>query len=250
MWALPDIRRLNAEAGSKTFRQKLSRACRTGKLDGKKLGCEWAGHDGKCAGELRHYFWFDIFSNDPKGILTLCEHHDGYYGSPSEGYFECAYCNRVMVENYTWELYYHDTEDGHVCLPCYVERELAEPSNWIALTDAVIDALTFREVRKAKHLIGVQMPIPKGINFFGNTEMDGLSGGRLTGFSSCEESPDGAVEELKETLRRAQAEGHTRAILILDAAYQFSVSIGIYVPIHVPGELVFSGAQPDRLEIR
>ncbi len=250
MWSLPDIKRLNSEAQSN--RNKFKRAVRTGTLDRKKLQCEWRDHDepAKCSGDLHHYSVYDIFSDDPKGVLTLCEHHDGYYGSPSEGYFECIDCNRVTTENYTWELYYHDTEDGQLCLPCYADRELAEPSNWIPLTDAVIDTLTFQDVRKAKHLIGVQMPIPKGIKFLGNTEMDGSSGGRLTAFSSCEDSPDGAVEELKETLHRAQDEGHKRAILILDAAYQFSISIGIYVPIHEPGESILRGAQADRLEIR
>src|SRR5690348_12408001 len=100
MWSLPDINRMNSEAFQ--LKNKLEEAARTGTLDGEKLKCEWEGHSEPCDGELRHYLWYDIFSDDPKGILTLCEHHDGYYGSPSEGYFTCEDCERVMTENYTW----------------------------------------------------------------------------------------------------------------------------------------------------
>jgi len=39
-------------------------------------------------------------------------------------------------------------------LKCHAERELAKPDNWIELTEENISALTFRDVRRAKHLIG------------------------------------------------------------------------------------------------
>ncbi len=219
MWSLPDIQRMNAEAASE--KKKLERSVRTGILDRKKLVCEWAGHDGKCDGELRHYLWFDIFSNDPKGILTLCERHDGYYGSPSEGYFECGGCNRVMIENYTWEYYFADTDAGRLCLQCYAQEVLNDEDYWIPLTDQRIESLTFNDVLKTPHCIGVKMPVPKEIRFVNNVEFDSSTGQCISG---------GGLEELKETLRQLQDEGETRAILILDAAYQFAVSVGVYAP--------------------
>ena len=61
-----------------------------------------------------------------------------------------------MVENYTWELYYVIDEGELLCLKCHAVRDLAEPENWIELTDENISALTFRDVRRAKHLIRCQ----------------------------------------------------------------------------------------------
>lgn len=229
MWSLPDIQRMNSEAA--TNRKRLERACRTGILDRKKLVCEWANHDGKCEGELRHYLWYDIFSDDPKGILTLCERHDGYYGSPSEGYFECEACNRVFVENYTWEIYSAYFHDAQLCLPCYAEQVLSVEENWIRLTDERIESLTFNDVRKAPHCIGVEMPVPKQIRFVNNVEFDSSSGQCISG---------GGLDELKETLRALRDEGETKAILILDAAYQFAISIGVYAPTHGPNEVAES----------
>lgn len=218
MWSLPDITRMNSEAFQQN--KKLERAAHTGILDRKRLKCEWEGHYEPCEGELRHYLWYDIFSDDPKGILTLCEHHDGYYGSPSEGYFICEDCERVMVENYTWEHY--DTMVGEctmLCLPCAAARHLAEPDNWIQLTDERIDGIDFEEVRRAKHVIGAEMPVPKGIRFVNNVEFDSMDGHCING---------GGVEELQETLRQLKEDGEDRAVLILDAAYQFAVSVAVY----------------------
>lgn len=217
MWSLPYINRMNSEAYQQ--KKRLERAARTGFLDRQQLKCEWEGHRKPCEGELRHYLWFDIFSDDPKGILTLCERHDRYNGSPSEGYFECEGCNRIFTENYTWELYYHCGDDSMLCLPCYAAEELAKESNWISLTDAGIEAVTENTVREAKHLIGVKMPVPKGIRFVNNVEYDSYSGQGISG---------GGAEELKETLRQLQSEGEDRAILILDSAYQFAVSVAVY----------------------
>jgi hypothetical protein len=112
MWSLPDLKRLNEDA--EKFNSTLNQIVITGKTeDGEPLVCEWAGHDGKCEGEVRAYEYYDIFSDVPKGYLALCEKHDGYYGSPSEGYFECDACQKIFIENYTWELYRHDDEAGN-----------------------------------------------------------------------------------------------------------------------------------------
>jgi hypothetical protein len=221
VWALPTMKQLNQEAETKTFQDRLRRALKTGKLNGEVLTCEWAEHDdpSRCDGELGHYLHYDIFSDKPKGILTLCEHHDGYYGSPSEGYFTCEDCQRVHTENITWERYVHDTEDGPVCLPCYAKRVIADDDQWIPLTGERINALTERDLHKAPHCIGVQMPIPAGIEFVNNVEYDSYSGRGISG---------GGVEELKDTLNKLKAEGEDRALLILDAAFQFAVSVGLY----------------------
>ena len=218
MWSLPDINRMNAEAVTQQNKFKL--ACETGELDGEKLECEWRGHDdpSSCEGELRHYLWYDIFSDDPKGIVTLCEHHDGYYGRPTEG----GGSNKVFTENYTWERYEAIHEGDSLCLPCYAYEVLHDDDRWIQLTDEKINQLSFNQVKKSPHCIGVKMPIPKGIEFINNVEFDSMDGHCISG---------GGVEELKETLRELQTDGHKRAILILDAGYQFAVSIGVYAPV-------------------
>lgn len=222
MWSLPDINRMNAEALKQ--KPKLEKALETGELDGEKLVCEWQDHDEptECDGELRRYFWYDIFSDDPKGILTLCEHHDGYYGRPTEGYFECDGCSKVFVENYTWERYEAVTPDGDsLCLPCYAYEILHDDDRWIELTDERIAALNFTDIKKAPHCIGVKMPIPKGIEFVTNAEFDSMDGRCISG---------GGIGELQESLRQLKEDGVKRAILILDAGYQFAVSIGLYAP--------------------
>jgi hypothetical protein len=222
MWSLPDISRLNAEAAGKRHRNKLERAAKTGKLDGKRLECEQC--DKKAT---RTALYFDIFSDDPKGISSACdEHEDGI----EEGFFFCEDCERRFVENYTWELYYHVLPGGEqICLNCWAKRHLQEEKNWVVLTEQAIAGVTFEKVRKAPHLIAVSGRVPEGLAEFGNVELDSSNGGRLTGFSSSENTPEGGVKEIQEILQRAREEGHQEAVLICDGAYQFSVSIGVYV---------------------
>ncbi len=228
MWSLPDLARLNSQAASN--KKSLERAVRSGRLDGKFLTCEYAGHRGSdCHGRLHHYLWFDIFSDDPKGIITLCDHHDGYSGDPLEGYFTCAICERVVIENYTWDYYRTDVGGDIVCLPCAAKRYIAESGNWIALTPEAVAEVDFDRVRQAGHVIGVEMPVPASIEFKGHVELDSSTGGRLTGFSSCERTPDGGVAEIQQRLTELREEGYSRVLLIVDGAYQFSVSIGVYV---------------------
>lgn len=227
MWSLPDIARLNSHA--KDERVALINAVETGYLNGEKLECEHA--DNSCTEQMYHYLWFDIFSDDPKGVLTLCERHDGYSGSPTAGYFTCDSCQRVVVENYTWERYETTTDDGDsLCLPCAAERYIAEEANWIELTPENIESLDSNRVRKAQHVIGVRMPIHKQIEPFGNgVTLDSSSGGMVRGLSSADPTPDSGVRELRDELTAAMEDGHKRALLILDGGYQFAVSISVYV---------------------
>jgi hypothetical protein len=230
MWSLPDIARLNSRASDS--RVALQNAAETGFLNGEALECEHEGDN--CTDELRRYLWYDIFSDDPKGVLTLCERHDGYFGSPTEGYFTCDSCQRIMAENYTWELYYVHDKDGEIlCLVCAAERYIANETNWIELTPENIEAVDFKRVRQAKHVIGVKMPVPKSIEPYGDgVTLDSSSGGMVRGFSSADSTPDSGVRELRDELTAAMEDGNERALLIVDGGYQFAVHLGVYVRLN------------------
>jgi hypothetical protein len=223
MWSLPDIQRLNSEAHLN--RKKLERAVLTGVLDGERLGCE---HGDNCVGPLTHELWFDVFSNDPKGIVTQCEYHLEHYGTPA-GFFWCEKCCRLMIENYTWELYRTASEDGEqLCLCAAAEQLIDNEDNWIALTDEDIAVVTFEVIRQARHVVGVGTPVPKKIQLFDSITIDSSTGGAVRGFSSADPTPNGAVEQLQEILNQAKRAGYERAILIIDGGFQFAVSVGVY----------------------
>lgn len=215
MWSLPDIKTLNRRAA--TEKGKVLKAVKTRKIGNKKLSCE---HDhGDCNGPIRVYPWYDIFSDDPKGVIALCERHDGYFGSPTEGYFECGRCNKIFIENYTWENYYHhDDCDGQICLNCYARQVIGDATHpaWVK-TDGS-ETIDFDRIRQSPHIIAVEGPT-HGLEFLGNIEFDNTSG----------ETISGEVGDLHNLLKDAAAKGYYRALLVLDAAYQFAVSIGLYV---------------------
>ena len=196
-------------------------ALKTGKLDGERITCE---HCEKPATRL--YLWYDIFSDDPKGIIGLCDEHDYYYGDPAEGYFTCEFCGRVFITNYTWENYYVITEDGRtLCLNCYLDEQLENEENWIRSVDEVTENM----VRTAPHLIPVSSTYwKKHLEFVGNVEFDNLTGGKITGLSTSSTMQDG-IDDLKEIVKEALKIA-PKCMLILDAAYQFAVSIGVYIP--------------------
>lgn len=233
MWSLPDIKRLNFEAAMPSMKAKLTKQVR-GKA---ALQCDFCE---KPATRASRTLWYDIFSNDPKGVFGLCKQHEEYFGGTPEGYFYCDACGRTFIQNYTWENYFSQNEEGDtVCLNCRAEEYVRNQDNWISLEgecepDGVmvspsIEELDFERVSQSPHLIAVGGPIPEGIKLFKDVLLDSMSGGRVTGFSSSESSPEGGVEELKSILREARDEGYSEAILILDAGYQFCVSIGVYV---------------------
>lgn len=218
MWSLPNIKGINKKAAEDA--EKLFKAVKTGILDGIRIKCDWCD---KLAEHI--YPWYDIFSNDPKGIIGLCEEHDYYYGSPSEGYFCCSECDKVFIENYTWELYYKCTEDGEIlCLNCYFDKEIKNKENWISSAKEI----TWEKVSVSKHLIPVSSSYwKKHIRFIGNVEFDNITGEKVTGFSSTSSRDDG-LNKLKEFVDLALAENE-QCILILDGTFQFAVSIGVYV---------------------
>lgn len=237
MWSLPDTKRLNSEAqvDRKRLEQKrLEQAVLTGVLDGKTLCCEYGKN---CAGQLSHQLWYDVFSADPKGILTQCELHWGRCGIP-EGFFWCCACRRLMVKNYTWEAYSTDSKDPEkvclVCLRCAAERYIKDENNWIALTDEDIAVITFDVARrKACHVLAAGMPVPEQIQRFDSVTLDSSTDGMIRRFNCADSTPStpkAAVERVREILDRAKDAGHGGALLICDGAYQFAVSVGVYVP--------------------
>lgn len=224
MWSLPDIKSMNARAAKDA--QRIKKIAATGRDGRKKVPCEckgWGRND--CSGKVIVYEWYDIFSDDPKGVFGLCEHHDGYFGSPTEGYFTCDACNRVFAENYTWEIYrVTDADSGETfCLNCYRERVLNDPDEWLEIAPALEmpDKNLFALAKASKHLLAVGQDCPKELQFVGNAEFDSMNGHQISG--------DSLRELLQEARSRYSAE---KAILILDAAYQFAVSIGVYVRQH------------------
>jgi len=227
MWSLPDIAKLNQDAADQDKKARLVRCAEllVDHCTEKKAQCEHHGEE--CEGRLTGYLTYDIFSDDPKGVLFLCEHHYGHYGSPDEGYFFCDDCSRIFIENYTWERYDH-VEGGEVlCLNCHAKRVIANPKAWIVLTDAAINKIDFERVRRAPHIIAVDGPT-HGLIQRGNAEFDSM-GGQSIGSGN-------GVEGLKNALRQAKRKGHKRALLVMDAAYQFAVSIAVYAePIKKAG---------------
>ncbi len=213
MWALPNIKDMNDRAVAEYEAGKHLTRKQT--LKGQK--CMYC--DGKAT---VYYDYYDIFSDVPKGKVFLCEDCEGYYGDPAEGYFRCEACERVMVESYTWEVYFHDTDEGRVCLNCYFDKEIAKPENWIDKVELV----TWERIRGVKHLIPVAGEHWREyLDFHGNEEFDSMTGETLAGFSSTV-SKDVGIGRLKEIVTKALEKGPV--MLILDAGYQFAVSIGVY----------------------
>jgi hypothetical protein len=209
---------MNAQAASQS--KRLLRAVQTGKLDGKVIRCGCYDHAKQedCRRKATYIKpYYDIFSDDPKGLVTACDRHEDE--CESEGYFTCCACERLFVSNYTWELY----NKGDLCLNCYRERELAKPERWIELSPANIAAVTPEQVRKAPHLFAVgqngtyRKPDVGGVRFIDNVEFDNTDGHQISG------------GDIKHILTDAHTQGYRRAVLILDACYQFSVSCGVYV---------------------
>ncbi len=229
MWSLPDIIAMNNAAAEEGHRKQLERAVKTGKLDGEPVECEYCERP---AVRLDEYY--DIFSDDPKGVVGLCERHSEDYGTP-EGYFRCDGCYKLHVENYTWENYYHVTDGEILCLNCYAREVVEDPESWIGLTDAEIEDVDFARIRHAPHIMAVKhegrVCEEHGLEFVGNVEFDSMSGGAVRSSSHSDPTPDAGAEELRDLLRLAREAGKTRALLVLDGAYQFAVSIGVYVEV-------------------
>ena len=223
MWSLPDINRLNANAAAKAKKLKREAASK------RKPSCQFWNCSQPAT---RSYLVYDIFSDDPKDVLHLCEQHDGFSGDPCEGHFFCDGCGRVMVENYTWEIYRVELDGLTLCLRCAAERHFANPKNWIDAKrvkqvvlvpyDAALDgqnaplfnpATGVLNVARCRHVLGVSQPPPEGIKFLENAEFDSCDGHQISGRKLLD-----IIQDLDEPF-----------CPVLDAAYQFAVSLGLYV---------------------
>jgi hypothetical protein len=213
MWSLPEIKSLNARATANlpALRREQKRKF--------KPNCEVYGCTQPAIESVE---WFDIFSDTPKGLVHVCGCH-----SPEdvEGNFRCDGCQRILADHYTWERY-QTTYDGEtLCLKCAAERYFADDDHWIdprAVKAVVLDASCgawffdaatgVLNVARCRHVLGVSQPLPQGIKFVENFEFDSLDGHQISG------------GDVLETIRLL-----TEPFCpVLDAAYQFAVSIGLY----------------------
>jgi hypothetical protein len=220
MWSLPDIKSLNARAAANlpVLRREQKRK--------RKPNCEVYGCTHRAVESVE---WFDIFSDTPKGLVHVCENH-----SPEEveGNFRCDECQRILADHYTWERYQTSDGDETLCLKCAAERHFADEDHWIdprQVTSVVLQPYNPRlngqnvplfdlatgvlNVARCKHVLGVKQPIPAAIRFVENFEFDSMDGHQISGGNVLD-----TIRELSVPF-----------CPVLDAAYQFAVSIGLYI---------------------
>jgi hypothetical protein len=212
MWSLPDINRLNASAAAKAHQLRRV-AARKRKPQCGIYGCNHRAIDST--------LWFDIFSDDPKGVIHTCPEHS-FEDDPD--LFRCENCDRAIVDHYTWERYRVELNGDTLCLSCAAKRYFDESRNWI--DPRKVSAVVFRQqemefnavdgqldIARCRHVLGVKQPLPAGVVLQDNAEFDGQNGHQISG------------ENLLDVIR-----GLDRPFCpVLDAAYQFAVSIGIYL---------------------
>ena len=218
MWSLPDISRLNASAAAnvKALRREAKRK--------RKPQCEHYGCQNRAVESVE---WFDIFSDDPKGLVHVCAEHPA---DSAGDFFPCARCERLMADHYTWERYRTTLNGDVVCLKCAAESYFADEKNWIdpkAVKDVVSRPSKFQDPRsiplfdartgifnpfKCRHILGVQQPIPAGVRFLENFEFDSQDGHQISG------------GDVREAIRRLAVP----FCPVLDSVYQFAVSLGLY----------------------
>jgi hypothetical protein len=216
MWSLPEINTMNAQAAANA--QKLKRQLRRG--PGKRQECEYYDCGSKAAESVP---WYDIFSDVPKGLIHVCAGHNA---DDVEGFFLCDECQRVMIDHITWERYQVELDDRTLCLNCAAEEYFQDPGNWIdpklvkevSLGDKkapLFDVVTgFLNLAKCRHVLGVEQPLPDGIKFHDNAEFDSCDGHQISG------------DNLLDIIQGLDGQEFCP---VLDAGYQFAVSIGIYV---------------------
>lgn len=205
MWSLPNITNLNSTASLDSTKQHIKDQMD----DPSSVECDICGEPSEMVQE-----WYDIFSDDAKGVAGMCNKHYQDYGMEGESYFTCETCERMFVKNYTWENYFkYSDEEGMQCINCARKKYLADEDNWIDPDTEI----TFDMVRKAPHLIAHGQRTPLNLEYLGNGEFDNMTGEGIYG--------NDAMGKLNAA--RSKADGRP-VILVMDGAYQFAVSIGLY----------------------
>ena len=222
MWSLPDIIAMNERAAARAAALRLSASQGPAKLQRcQAYGCEEPA--------VKSDLYFDVFSDDPKGVAHTCEDHVAEH---TGGLFECDACRRLMLDHITWERYAVELAGRTLCLKCAAEEYFSEARNWI---DPRSVRLVVNQPHKPKlngrniplfdqqtgvlnlgacrHVLGVKQPLPVGVKFVKNMEFDGADGFQLSG-----DDPMELVQSLVEPF-----------CPVLDGAYQYALSIGIYV---------------------
>lgn len=211
MWSLPDIKSMNerAVANAEAIQKEADGA--------EPHVCDYCDQPAE-----HHYLWHDIFSDDAKGVVHLCDRHDDG-GVIYEDHFDCDGCGRLMVDHYTWERYRVELDGETLCLACAAERYFADDGNAVdpAKLEQVVeerglplisDDGKVLNLYAARHVLAVKQPLPKGVKFIENFENANNAGVFDT---------RGILETIKAQTKPV--------FVVLDAAYQFSVSIGLYV---------------------
>lgn len=214
MWSLPNINSLNANAKS----------CATAYNDILAAVRKGGDHEHKCENCGAHAdhaeLVFDIFSDDAKDLLTLC---DSCYnrGADESGNFRCEHCDRLMVENYTWELYRVEMNGETWCAACAAKEYFGDDDNLIDASEiqsVVMDKSKplFKNgvlnIAKAKHVLCVEQPTPEGVRFLKNWEFDSYTGHQISGCNMLND------------LKLLGGE----VFIVMDGAYQFACSIAAY----------------------
>ena len=109
-----------------------------------------------------------------------------------------------------------------MCLNCYAARVLKDRSAWISTTEAVVLALDFGTLQHAPHIFAVEGP-RHGLTLIDSCTFDAMTG------EKCYSTKAARLEDIQQALRQARAQGHRRAILVFDGAYQFAARVGVYV---------------------
>jgi hypothetical protein len=212
MWCLPDINRLNEKAAAQASALKREAVRK------RKPKCEVYGCTRRASVST---LWYDIFGDDPKGVLHTCSVHSW---DDDPDLFRCENCERVMVDRYTWERYQVELHGDLLCLRCAAQRYFDFPQNWINPNEvkqvvlAQGEELLFdREtgvlnITRCPHVLATQQPLPSGIVFYANAEFDSQNLRQISG----------------DNLSDVIASLNSLFCIVIDGAYQFSFSVGIY----------------------
>jgi hypothetical protein len=215
-WKLPDVVARNEFAADEGTKREFAKWM-SGAVDVPCVVCTREGKEPVSAPHRRPIF--DIYSEDAKDVIGICEPHFAETGALPEGYFLCHGCRRTFIGNYSYEPFRVMHEGVVACINCARATYLRIPANWIDLHE--LPEVRFELIRKSPHLFAVAQDktgqvAASGLAFIGRAEFDIDSAEQITGPT---------IQRLLET---ARDRGFSRAVLILDEIHRFTASIGVY----------------------